>query len=791
MHLRHFILLVLSFAVADAQYSEEETGYWRHPTMTASGILTTDNAGSTLYRVAGLTAQPLVRSRGIGNGFVISPDGRRVGCKLIDDGGLQRPAVLDAATGILRPLTEPQERAGQPSFASDGTIAYTIGTDLIVERPTGTIRTSLGFYANRAPISPDGTAAAFNDGDDRIWIVDLADGRRTPVSPDGIGCFDPQWSPDGTRLLFTSLGSDGYVYERESSRLSALGEARSPSWMSDSRTVVFHRVEMRGPVPVNADLYAIRADGTQLARLTETPDEFEMDAKEDRTSGTLVYHTYGRHEIASRRILRDATGAMRLALSASLVVTNAPTPFAEPMAAPLAKEAGRTTLDIPYVHQTYDTPEWHNGNGSCAPTAAMMVIAYYRILPPWPTYCSTPSVHYNDWGGYVADKFQFRGVNYANFQTTDYGGNITWGAYGYMWIYGSPHTKMANFYRACGMTATQTESTPHSTALADIQAGYPFTMCVMLTSAGHLIIAHGVGAEEHTFVFNDPYGDKNRGYKNYYGKNVQYDWPGYNNGFQNLAGVAWCIGTRFTPPGQADTLVDDLQIGRGFYMHTSTPASMTLWKDQIQGYDAHSWWLTTTVMDGCYATWTPNLPQAATYEISVYVPANATATARYVVTYSGGKDTVAVDQSGHADSWVSLGTYACDAGTSVRLGSGAVTTGQRLGVDAVRWSALVTAVPRDRGLPTAFTLRPNVPNPFNPSTRLEYDVPARAAIRLEVVDLLGRTIAVLAEGEEEPGVHSVVWNAGAHASGIYIAALTARLPSGRLLRFAQKMVLMR
>lgn len=34
-------------------------------------------------------------------------------------------------------------------------------------------------------------------------------------------------------------------------------------------------------------------------------------------------------------------------------------------------------LDVPYIHQTYDTPDDFNGSWACAPTSAVAVLAYY------------------------------------------------------------------------------------------------------------------------------------------------------------------------------------------------------------------------------------------------------------------------------------------------------------------------------------------------------------------------------------------------------------------------------
>jgi hypothetical protein len=63
------------------------------------------------------------------------------------------------------------------------------------------------------------------------------------------------------------------------------------------------------------------------------------------------------------------------------------------------------------------------------------------------------------------------------------------------------------------------------------------------------------------------------------------------------------------------------------------------------------------------------------------------------------------------------------------------------------------------------------PNPFNPSTRIEYRVKTDGMVSLKVYDIIGREVAVLVNELKEPGVYSVAWDASRLPSGIYFTRL--------------------
>ena len=79
-----------------------------------------------------------------------------------------------------------------------------------------------------------------------------------------------------------------------------------------------------------------------------------------------------------------------------------------------------------------------------------------------------------------------------------------------------------------------------------------------------------------------------------------------------------------------------------------------------------------------------------------------------------------------------------------------------------------TAVERkSKKVPTHFKLLYNYPNPFNASTIILYELEHTAQVKLAINNLSGRQVALLEDGEQNPGRHHVVWNARHLSTGVY------------------------
>jgi parallel beta-helix repeat protein len=85
----------------------------------------------------------------------------------------------------------------------------------------------------------------------------------------------------------------------------------------------------------------------------------------------------------------------------------------------------------------------------------------------------------------------------------------------------------------------------------------------------------------------------------------------------------------------------------------------------------------------------------------------------------------------------------------------------------------ITDVERECIIPKEYSLNQNYPNPFNPSTTISYGLPYNSKVKVEVFNVLGQRVDVIANGVESAGVHSTLWNADNLASGIYIIRINA------------------
>jgi hypothetical protein len=78
------------------------------------------------------------------------------------------------------------------------------------------------------------------------------------------------------------------------------------------------------------------------------------------------------------------------------------------------------------------------------------------------------------------------------------------------------------------------------------------------------------------------------------------------------------------------------------------------------------------------------------------------------------------------------------------------------------------------GLPAAFELKQNFPNPFNPSTTIAFTLPKDETVSLIIYDLAGKEISRIINNEfTKAGYHNFIFNAASFSSGIYVYRISA------------------
>ena len=102
-----------------------------------------------------------------------------------------------------------------------------------------------------------------------------------------------------------------------------------------------------------------------------------------------------------------------------------------------------------------------------------------------------------------------------------------------------------------------------------------------------------------------------------------------------------------------------------------------------------------------------------------------------------------------------------------------------------------SAVTSDAAQLTDFSLSPNFPNPFNPTTSIRFSIPIQSTVRLTVLDVKGKTVNVLLDGSLSKGAYSMSWDGQdqegqALPSGIYLY----RLETGNFAE-TRRMILMK
>lgn len=93
---------------------------------------------------------------------------------------------------------------------------------------------------------------------------------------------------------------------------------------------------------------------------------------------------------------------------------------------------------------------------------------------------------------------------------------------------------------------------------------------------------------------------------------------------------------------------------------------------------------------------------------------------------------------------------------------GAVINGQLIGDTTLTSINTISSV-----IPSQYKLYNNYPNPFNPVTKIKFDIRSQGKVSLKVYDSVGRKIVTLLDKDMSPGTYETSWNADKYSSGVY------------------------
>ncbi len=119
-------------------------------------------------------------------------------------------------------------------------------------------------------------------------------------------------------------------------------------------------------------------------------------------------------------------------------------------------------------------------------------------------------------------------------------------------------------------------------------------------------------------------------------------------------------------------------------------------------------------------------------------------------------------------------------------------TGSTFKIDDISFGPATTGVQESPSvIPAVFALSQNYPNPFNPSTKITYQIPTDGMVRMEIYNILGKTMAMLVNEAKPAGKFTVTFDGSRFTSGIYFYRLNVLARDGKSYSQTNRMILMK
>jgi len=128
-------------------------------------------------------------------------------------------------------------------------------------------------------------------------------------------------------------------------------------------------------------------------------------------------------------------------------------------------------------------------------------------------------------------------------------------------------------------------------------------------------------------------------------------------------------------------------------------------------------------------------------------------------------------------------------GASLNGGRALAQTAVTLDANAISESFIQSSVENNE-VPCVYSLEQNFPNPFNPSTNIQYTIGNAGSVSLKVYDVLGREVATLINNNQKAGTYTILFNTGEEKCNLFSGLYFYRLETGSFVS-TKKLILMK
>ena len=212
--------------------------------------------------------------------------------------------VTPTPTATLAPTPQPTPTPTTRPVVSlpQGKIAYTVAVTppkhykIFLINADGTDKRELADYASEPSFAPDGQRLVFSVRPDGLYTMNLDGSDRRRIVGDAKAA-SPDWSPDGTKILFHSVrGSSDrfsiYVVDADGSHERMVTDGEQPAWAPDGS-----RLAYKGCIGNDCGIMVINLDGSGKQRLTEYANDGNPAWSPDGSQIAFVSERDGNHEI--------------------------------------------------------------------------------------------------------------------------------------------------------------------------------------------------------------------------------------------------------------------------------------------------------------------------------------------------------------------------------------------------------------------------------------------------------------------------------------------------------------